>query len=203
MNAQLHQPMTRQEVLPLCRNRRRCAQLALHQRQVLPAAIALHEAFLLHVPHSIVGSEHAVARIAERGFTYDEVVSVVECCEPVEWRDFRASVDRVEHTYGELATRLFKLRRYCIRIKGETFDGRPLIVVCRYGDQPLPGMSWEMHVITAYDPSDHAHQWAAGYTHRTCFCGGGDEEERPRGIEAMLLAARRANPLLYTSEPCL
>ncbi len=109
----------------------------------------------------------------------------------------------MEGVYGDLAMRLFKLQQYGIRIKGETADGRPLIVVCRYSDQPRPGTSWEMHISTAYDPSFRAYQWAPGYTHRTCFCGGEDEERHPRCIEEMLLAGGSASALAYTSEPYL
>lgn len=186
-----------------CRDTARCTRISRQHLRALPAAIAQHAAFLMHDPHSILASEHAVQRISERGFTYDEVVSVVECCEPVEWRDFGDSVKRVEGVCGDLATGIFKLQRYCIRIKGKAADGRPLIVVCRYGDQPPSGTSWAIHISTAYDPSDAAHQWAAGYTHRTCFCGGGDEEDWPRCIEDILLAGGRPRPLVYTSDPYL
>lgn len=179
-------PPDEAQLAPVCRNPVRCRNLATLQLDVLPQAISLHEAFLMHKPHAILASEHAIARIAARGFSYEEVISVIECCEPVGSRDFQKQVDLVQKTCGDIAIRTFKLKRYGLLIKGEADEGRTLMVVCRYGEQPHQGTCWELNISTVYDPSSRASQWAPGFTQQTCFCSQAAPVNR---IEDLLVAS--------------
>lgn len=162
-----------------CSNPERCASRVAHYRSAQQKAslrniIRLHETFLLHDPRSITASEHAITRMAERGFSFKDVLGVVECCVPFEWHDVTNAITALRAEWGEdnklLAPMMGKGKIYTISLNGEADDGRPLHVCCRMSQQPASGVCWQLHILTAYDPSREAYRWSHDYTVRTCFC---------------------------------
>ncbi len=125
--------------------------------RLLSQAANLHDAFLRHPSHAIVASEHTVFALAHSGYSFEEIVVVVECCRPVELLVSGSPVPK----------------RYMMTLVlgGEISDHRPLTLICRLGDPPSSAQSWNLRITAAYEPSLAQDGWSGVCAHfPLCVC---------------------------------
>jgi hypothetical protein len=150
-----------------------------HDRsRLLSQSRKLHSSFLTHPAHAIIASENTVFSLAQNGYAFEELVTIIECNYPCEM----------------IVTKSPRDQQYAMTmvIEGEAESSgqcHHLSLLTQLADPPQAGGTWNMRVTAAFH-SDHAREgWTGSCTHYpVCVCLKPHAERLPQASDALSLA---------------